>query len=236
MILDHLAARTGGAAENMAVDFLLLQRYPGAANARFRHYGWREPSFTFGYSQKWDFVRTQLPEGHFDVCRRVTGGGIVDHRDDWTFTLVIPRGHALEEMRAVDSYREVHLALASALTSLGAKAEVKMACEPDPDAGCKPAGVCFTRAELYDVVDGLGAKIAGAAQKRSKTGLLFQGSIWRPAVREAIDWDLLEGAFVARLAVLLGWEAVPAPWPDWAEGEVDALTEQYQMPEWQEYR
>ena len=36
-ILDLLPARTGGAAENMAVDFLLLQRYPRAGTARFRH-------------------------------------------------------------------------------------------------------------------------------------------------------------------------------------------------------
>lgn len=237
MILDHLASRTGGAAENMAVDFLLLQRYPGAANARFRHYGWREPSFTFGYSQKWDFVKTQLPEGHFDVCRRVTGGGIVDHREDWTFSLVVPRGHPLEELRAVESYREVHVCLASALASLGATVAVKESCEPDPSgAGCGPAGVCFTRAELYDVVDSRGAKVAGAAQKRSKKGLLFQGSIWRPAVGEPIDWDLLEGAFAGRLAGLLGCETLPAPWPDWAEGEMDALTEQYQMAEWQAYR
>ena len=47
----------------MAVDFLLLQRYPRGADARFRHYGWRSPAFTFGYSQKISFVRGQLPQG-----------------------------------------------------------------------------------------------------------------------------------------------------------------------------
>ena len=49
-------------------------------------------------------------------------------------------------------------------------------------AGPAAPGVCFQKAELYDVIDPTtGAKIAGAAQKRNKHGLLFQGSIWRPA-------------------------------------------------------
>ena len=101
MNLEVLPVRTAGAAENMALDFLLLQRHPGPALARFRHYGWRSEAFTFGYSQKIAAVRGRLPAGGpFDLCRRPTGGGVVDHREDWTYTLVIPRGHALEEARA----------------------------------------------------------------------------------------------------------------------------------------
>jgi hypothetical protein len=41
MILDVLPERSGGAAENMASDFLMLQRYPRERMARYRHYGWR---------------------------------------------------------------------------------------------------------------------------------------------------------------------------------------------------
>src|SRR6185436_10184845 len=119
MVLHLLPERTGGAAENMALDFLLLQRYP-EATPRFRHYGWRGPAFTFGLSQKLEFVKSQLPAGEtFDLCRRPTGGGVVDHREDWTYTLVIPRGHPLEELRATQSYRVTHEALAHALRKQG---------------------------------------------------------------------------------------------------------------------
>src|SRR5690606_2012830 len=114
--LEILPSRTAGAAENMAIDFLLLQRHPRPTAPRFRHYGWRSPAFTFGYGQKIAFVREQLPPGEvFDLCRRPTGGGVVDHRDDWTYALVLPRGHPLEELRATSSYRAVHEALAGAL-------------------------------------------------------------------------------------------------------------------------
>lgn len=242
MLLELLPTRTAGAAENMAVDFLLLQRYPAgrAAVPRFRHYGWRGAAFTFGYSQKIAWVRAQLPpEGPFDLCRRPTGGGLVDHREDWTYALVIPRGHPLEELRAAQSYRAVHEALAEALRAQGVDAITQaVAAEPAEDEMEKPApgGVCFRKAELHDVVHAAsGAKIAGAAQKRNKHGLLFQGSIWQPAAG-AVDWDRFGEDFTAQLATALGAEATPAPWPEFDDDEVSGLTEQYASAEWIEYR
>ena len=238
MNLHLLPNRTGGAAENMATDFLLLQRYPAAAHARFRHYGWHRPAFTFGYSQKITWVRTQLPPGEtFDLCRRPTGGGVVDHREDWTYALVIPRGHPLEEARATESYRAVHAALAAALGTQGIPAELKKAAEPIDDNGPTGPGVCFQRPELYDVVQAAtGEKIAGAAQKRNKHGLLFQGSIWRPAAGAGVDWERFADDFSAQLAAALALAAEPTPWPDLNEDEVSGLTEQYASPEWLEHR
>src|SRR5580658_5275279 len=135
MILEVLPERDAGAAENMASDFLLLQRYPGERAARYRHYGWRSPAFTFGYSQKLSFVRGQLPpDENLDLCRRPTGGGIVDHRDDWTYAVVIPRGHPLEEARATQSYRAIHEALAESLKTAGAPVELKATVAPAPNA------------------------------------------------------------------------------------------------------
>jgi lipoate-protein ligase A len=234
MNLETLPTRSAGAAENMATDFLLLQRYPRAGAPRFRHYGWHRPAFTFGYAQKFSFVRTQWPEdGHFDVCRRATGGGVVDHRDDWTYALVIPRGHRLEDLRATQSYREIHEAQAAALRAQGVAAATKQAKDP----GEEPAGVCFQRAEIYDVVnEKTGEKISGAAQKRNKHGLLFQGSIWRPACGVVVDWDRFYTDFVAQIAAALGHEAVPTPWPEFSEEELSALVEQYSSPEWNEFR
>jgi lipoate-protein ligase A len=237
MNLHVLPRRTGGAAENMALDFLLLQRYP-QLTPRFRHYRWRGPAFTFGYSQKIAGVREHLaamaPGERLDVCRRPTGGGIVDHRDDWTYTVIIPRGHPLEELRATQSYREVHEALAGALRLQGVACAAKAA--RDETAG--PEGICFERAEVHDVVHlESGAKIAGAAQKRNKQGLLFQGSIWKPAAGGvAIDWDKFETSFTAAIASLLGGSVEPAPWPELNEDEVSGLIENYSSPEWMEFR
>jgi lipoyl(octanoyl) transferase len=248
--MDVLPTRSDSAAANMAADFLLLRRYPAErrGHARFRAYGWHRPSFSFGYSQKIAWVRGQLPAdaGNAELVRRPTGGGVVDHREDWTYALVIPRGHALEAARAVESYRAVHAALAAALGACGQAAVLKEKCEPAGEgdgeegeacAAAKGPAVCFTRPELYDVLHpATGAKIAGAAQKRTKEGLLFQGSIWRPAAEAVRDWDAFQAAFVAELATALGADVEEAPWPEFAEGEHEALTEQYASTEWAEAR
>jgi lipoyl(octanoyl) transferase len=247
----------------MAVDFLLLRRYPGPAAARFRHYGWERPAFTFGYSQKISFVREHVAAcvdtatERFELCRRPTGGGIVDHRADWTYALVIPRGHPLEALRATESYRLVHESLAGALQAQGVPAETKRReewnvsakeLEVDDAAGRQSAakappggigsGICFERAEACDVIDGrTGRKIAGAAQKRSKDGLLFQGSVWRPAAGgDAIGWDAFHEEFAVRLAAALELRLDPMPWPEFNEEEFGGLAEQYSSAEWLEFR
>jgi len=238
MQLDLLPTRAGGAAENMALDFLLLQRYP-VANARFRHYNWRVPAFTFGYSQLLSYAKEQLPTGEpVELCRRPTGGGVVDHREDWTYALVIPDDHSLFEAPAPESYRLVHACIARAFIHMGEPAVLKEAKRTlDADAASQVPGVCFTRAENYDVVHPVtGAKIAGAAQKRSKKGMLFQGSIARAAVASALDWEAFEDLLISNLASSLGLAAVPTPWPEMAEEEVSALTEQYSTEEWNAFR
>lgn len=262
MNLHLLPTRAGGAAENMAIDFLLLQRYPDAAVVRFRHYGWQRPAFTFGYAQKIAFVREQVSAleresgVRIELCRRPTGGGLVDHRVDWTYALVIPRGHPLEAIRATESYRLVHESVAAALQVQGVDAVTKQGGGIEPLAGDGPErsaevtdgdggrvggkgpGICFERAEVYDVVHRpTGRKIAGAAQKRNKHGLLFQGSVLRPAAGgDSVDWDAFQDELAARIAVALQVTAGPVAWPDFNEDEVSALTEQYSSSEWLEVR
>ncbi len=256
MQLDLLPDRADSAAGNMAADFLLLQHYPAAKNARFRHYDWHRPSVTFGYSQKIAFVRDQLPAllgpdadpADLTLCRRPTGGGVVDHRDDWTYALVLPRGHDLADAPAPVSYERIHADLAAALRDLGRPATLQTTCPADADChlisdkpgrpGRAPAGptVCFTRAEKHDVIDpATGRKLAGAAQKRSKHGLLCQGSVDRAAVGD-FDWDAFAAAFIARLAATLAAEAVPTPWPDFPEGAQETLADHYTTPEWNTFR
>lgn len=237
MTLALLSERMAGAAENMATDFLLLQRAE-LTTPCLRHYGWHRPAFTFGYSQRLEFVQSQLPPDEpVELCRRPTGGGLVDHRNDWTYALVVPRPHPLYELRAIESYRTVHASLTAALLAMGCPAGLQETCEPcDPEAEPGPAGVCFVRPELYDVVrTDRPEKIAGAAQKRTRRGLLLQGSIHRAAAGP-VDWAAFSDAFAESLARAIGATAKPATWPELSDEELAALTEQYASPEWNGHR
>jgi len=146
----------------MACDEVLLQMAAGAVLRVFR---WSAPWVSIGYFPPWqETAGTELP-----VCRRWTGGGVVVHREDFTFALAAPRTESWARLRPEESYRVVHAALAGALRAAGYAAAVSEAATPGGPA-------CFAGPVRYDVVDG-GRKIAGGAQRRTKRGLLHQGSV-----------------------------------------------------------
>jgi len=222
-----LPIRASDAPGNMAIDFLLLRRPAKAPAVRFRHYEWRRPAFTFGYAQKIAFIRECLPADEvIDLTRRATGGGLVDHREDWTYTLALPRGHPIEDLPGPAIYRTVHQTLAEALSALGGNVRLE---DRRPE---QEAGVCFARAEIDDLICGSsGRKVAGAAMKRAKTGVLLQGSVWKPFL-PGIDWDALQETFPARLAAVMDSDPTEPGWPDFDPDEEDALVSQYAAEEW----
>jgi lipoate-protein ligase A len=216
----------------MAIDFLLLQRYPEPDAVRFRHYDWRMPSVTFGYSQKWEEVLSRS-ESDREFCRRPTGGGIVDHIADWTYSLVIPRRHSLYGAPAPLSYHLVHRALLEAL--LAQDQDVSLMAAEEPKAASKP-GLCFSQPEPNDVVHrSTLEKIAGAALKRNKMGLLFQGSVSRLCL-PGLNWDRFRGDFTSLLSQSLSVNGEDHPWPDLDPDEEIHLIDQFSAPDWNRRR
>lgn len=154
-------ARDGPA--NMAMDEWLW-RHAGVPLLRVYH--WSGEWMSIGYFS----AAAAVPEGR-DFVRRPTGGGLVDHRKDWTYTLIVPRGHALAEWPGAESYRIVHQALCDVLKNEG------MDCRLQADEGAEHSDFCFRQPVRYDLVDNQGHKLAGAGQRRGKQGLLHQGSV-----------------------------------------------------------
>ena len=73
------------AARNMACDEVLLESALRLGQPVVRFYGWTEPAATFGYFQKYAEVEamTELRP----LIRRPTGGGLVPHAADWTYSV-----------------------------------------------------------------------------------------------------------------------------------------------------
>ncbi len=76
---------THSPAMNMAIDEALLG---SATIPTIRFYRWRSPALSFGYFGKFSDVAIYAAER--DLVRRWTGGGIVFHGDDLTYSIVIP--------------------------------------------------------------------------------------------------------------------------------------------------
>ena len=222
---------TATAAQNMAYDFLLLQRYQPADAIRFRHYNWSRAAFTFGLSQRFSYVSSEVDDLSAELVRRPTGGGVVNHLDDWTYALVIPASHPLAKGQPIDTYRAVHECIVNAMLRQNVLVELNLS-TPDDHA----PSVCFNKAELYDVVlQNLPSKIAGAAQKRSKNGFLMQGSIWKPMV-SSLEWNRFYNDLVIELATLMQGEVEYVSAPSWAPSEEEALTEQFDSEDWNQRR
>ncbi len=154
------------AALNMALDEAMLL---AATGAWMRVYRWAEPSISIGFSQSLDL----LPEDkrHWPMVRRWTGGGVVIHDGDWTYTIAAPSGHSLSNERASETYRAIHAAMIEAMEDCGISGATLQ-----PENTSDGMGVCFVEPARYDVV-WQGQKIAGAAQRRNRTGFLHQGSV-----------------------------------------------------------
>jgi lipoate-protein ligase A len=159
-------------AENMAWDEGLLEAAGHIGRPVLRFYGWIEPAATFGYFQK--FAEVQAITTLRPLIRRPTGGGLVPHDADWTYSLIVPPDGPWYELKARDSYRRIHEWIQAGFAHLGVETALS------PIRRIDARGRCFTGAEQFDLLR-LGQKIAGAAQRRNRDGLLIQGSIQPPS-------------------------------------------------------
>ena len=153
---------------NMALDEALLEAMPRLGIPVLRFYGWSEPAASFGYFQRYVEVEQFTPLR--PLVRRPTAGGIVPHDADWTYSLLFPPNHAWYGLPAVESYRRVHEWIKNAL------ARLDVATQLAPSSKKESPGQCFIGYEQFDLLWN-GCKIAGAAQRRRRDGLLIQGSL-----------------------------------------------------------
>ena len=162
---------------NMAIDEALLE---SAASPSIRFYRWQGPALSFGYFGSYADVADQ--RFHREIVRRWTGGGVVLHGEDLTYSVIIPAAHAFFGRSSLAIYSDVHDAIRVALQAGGVEAILATSAAP------KVSEHCFANAVRADVISD-GRKIAGAAQRRSRLGVLHQGSIQHPALPQRFPQD-----------------------------------------------
>lgn len=155
---------------NMALDEALLGV---AGEPLLRFYGWEQPTVSIGYFEKHKPVRMLYPG--WDLVRRWTGGGVVEHGKDFTYSLVVPAGHEFLKLGTADSYERIHGYVMEVLMGFGYGTHAADGKSP------KRSQACFENPARFDVLVE-GRKVAGAAQRRSRKGLLHQGSIQLDAI------------------------------------------------------
>lgn len=211
-------ARSGP--EAMAVDEWLWET---AREPVLRVYEWQGAWGSIGCFGRISAARAALPG--LDWVRRWTGGGTVDHRNDWTYTLIVPAGEQLAQAKGADSYCIIHKALGEALAAEGLGACLAGTTAP------AESGLCFQQPVEHDLLASQGGKLAGAGQRRTRSGLLHQGSV-AAAVSDA-DRSLLRAR---RLATALADEISEISLDPSAADLHPRIALRYGNPEWTERR
>jgi lipoate-protein ligase A len=182
---------------NMAADELLLTEAPGRGRAVLRFYDWDRPSISFGYTQDYEAARRDA----YTAVRRPTGGGIVFHDSDLTYSIAVPAGHPICALDRMESYHVFHRAVLRLLEDFGKEGSLSS----ESSAGIDRATMrCFQSPTRYDVLCGSG-KVAGAAQRRTRDGILHQGSVQGESLA-GVSKDSLKTRLKEKIALELGVE------------------------------
>ncbi len=180
--------------EHMALDEQMVHLRPSSVTLRF--YNWTDgPAVTFGYAQFISEVRQTLAAQHFtgEYTRRPTGGGVVFHEDDLTFSLVFSFPG-----RPMEIYRNLHRVILTCLAQAGVHGRVLDT--PQPAAAYAPsvnhqASACFIRPVENDLLTDDGQKMLGGAIRRFGETVLYQGSLQLPGARKnpALKRAIIDG-------------------------------------------
>ncbi|MBM3311949.1 MAG: lipoate--protein ligase family protein [Candidatus Aminicenantes bacterium] len=161
-------------ASNMAVDEHLFRTLPDEPRTVVRFYQWARPTASLGYGQ--DAVKVidrDFCRAHgVDVVRRVTGGKVVLHHREVTYSVSSSDVETFGSTVA-GSYKLISLGLMRGLARMGLHPLLAGAPPASYARGTMP---CFSH-PARDEVEIDGRKIIGSAQKRVGTKFLQHGSI-----------------------------------------------------------
>ncbi|MDD2580628.1 MAG: lipoate--protein ligase family protein [Desulfuromonadaceae bacterium] len=166
-------------AENMAIDEALLRSFdPATSLPVLRLYGWNPPALSMGRFQKAAEV-LDLGRCRVDgvaVVRRVTGGGVIYHADELTYSLVCAPGQIPPASSIKDSFRVLTGFLLAFYRGLGLEAFYAVDVIPGGGRLGERTAFCFAGKESFDIIVN-GNKIGGNAQRRLKGAIFQHGSI-----------------------------------------------------------
>jgi lipoyl(octanoyl) transferase len=174
---------------NMAIDEALLNCFKEGDMPIIRFYGW-EDSLSFGrFSTLSNSLNMHKVKSENIPCvRRMSGGGILVHGGDLSYTLIIPRDW-LMGVGIKESYRYLCGFLISLYKKLGLQAH--FGCDLQLDE--IRSDVCLAGREAYDIVI-KDKKMGGNAQRYTRHTLFQHGSI-PMRINESFFKSLFSGDF-----------------------------------------
>lgn len=179
------------AESNMEVDFALLKGLQKDPGPILHLYDWAEDSASYGYFlDPLDFLKNDgIAKRKLKLVRRPTGGGILFHLTDFTFSILLPARHRGYTVNTMQNYAFVHWIIADVIQKFTHMPAILM-----PKMGedcCSGRQFCMAGPTECDVMIE-GRKVAGGAQRRTKHGFLHQGSVSLMGLSSSFLSDVLK--------------------------------------------
>jgi lipoate-protein ligase A len=163
----------------MAIDEALLSCFnPETSAPVLRLYGWAPPALSLGRFQDAHAVLDldRCRTDSIPVVRRMTGGGVIYHSDELTYSLVCAPRHLPSCSTVKESFRLLTGFLIAFYGSLGIHARYAVDAASDTERLGERVPFCFAGRESFDIIAD-GRKIGGNAQRRQKNTIFQHGSI-----------------------------------------------------------
>ncbi|GAB4032043.1 MAG: hypothetical protein Fur0012_10080 [Elusimicrobiota bacterium] len=165
--------------EQMAADEFFCERMPEKYILRF--FNWKEPGITFGFSQRNLEVLSQIPKEDRALprTRRPTGGGIVFHKKDLTFSFIF---YNPGDFNPFAVYEKLHGAINAQFSRKGVNLEI-LSSKTGSYTVSNPAMDCFSKPVEKDLMSN-GRKVLGGALRKFSDYMLYQASFQMEDARE----------------------------------------------------
>ena len=176
-LIDVLDDGVKSCQEHMAKDEALLKDAQSLQKPLLRFYAWKRPSVTFGhFIDPYKHLNKDALEKHsVDIAKRSTGGGILFHHYDFSFSILYPHDYPDLSNHVIDNYALVNNKVLKSLEVLDASYKESISLWPTYNTEVQ--NFCMAKPTQFDLIYN-GKKIGGAAQRRTKMGLLHQSSIF----------------------------------------------------------
>ncbi|MDO9207789.1 MAG: lipoate--protein ligase family protein [Sulfuricurvum sp.] len=164
--------KIGSAYWNMAVDEALLEGFKEGDLPILRLYGWENALSVGKFLNISKSVNMKkLEHQKLPLVRRMSGGGVLVHGDDLSYTLIVPR-EALKDRGVKESYHNLCGFLIRLYEKLGHTADFVR----DSQFKEVKSDICLAGNETYDIVIE-GGKMGGNAQRHTRHALFQHGTI-----------------------------------------------------------
>ncbi len=166
----------------MAIDEALLNCFnPETSLPILRFYSWNPPALSIGRFQdtKKSLNLQQCKNDKIQIVRRITGGGIIYHHHELTYSVVCAPQHIPHVKTIKESYKKLCNFIILAYEKIGLKANYAIDLQnnkhKEKKLGTK-THFCFAGKEEYDIIIN-NQKIGGNAQKRNRDTIFQHGSV-----------------------------------------------------------